>query len=228
MKDIQNKLFELCDSEYKKFHSSLVPTIDLDKIIGVRVPTLRKFAREFFKTTDTSVFCDSLPHKYYEENSLHAFLICEIKNFDECITALNKFLPYVDNWGTCDSIRPKCFAKNKDSLILHIENWLNSSHTYTVRFGIEMLMTHFLDEGFDKRFLERVSEIESQEYYVNMMVSWYFATALAKQWESAIPFIEENRLGDWVHNKTIQKAVESYRITEEQKNYLKALRKNNR
>lgn len=219
--NIKDELFKLKDTEYREFHARLVPNLDKEAIIGVRLPQLRALAKKI--KPQSAEFFKELPHKYYEENTLHAILVSEISDFDECVKKLNEFLPYVDNWATCDSMRPKSFKKNRKKLILQIENWLKSSHTYTVRFAVGMLMTHFLDEDFAEKYLERVSLIKSDEYYINMMLAWYFATALAKQWEAAIPFLEKNRLPKWVHNKAIQKARESYRITQEQKEYLKNL-----
>ncbi len=213
------------DLKYKEFHQKLVPNLDPDTIIGVRVPTLRKLAKDFSKTEKREQFLKTLPHKYYEENNLHAFFIEQIKDFAQCTKEINRFLPYVDSWATCDSMRPKVFTKNKEKLLLEIDKWLKSTHTYAVRYGIEMLMVHFLDDDFDKKYIEKVASIKSDEYYINMMIAWYFATALAKKWDETIPYIEENRLHLWVHNKTIQKAVESYRISAEQKKFLRNLRR---
>ncbi len=225
--NITEELLNLQDLEYKKFHSKLMPNINPDTVIGVRIPHIRKLAKNIENCTQTAEFLKTLPHIYYEENNLHAFLICQINDFDKCIEELNKFLPYIDNWATCDSLRPKCFKNNTEKLLREIENWLSSKHTYTVRFGIEMLMTYYLDEKFEQKFLKRVSKIKSSEYYINMMIAWYFATALSKQWDSTFPYIIENKLPVWVHNKTIQKAIESYRITKEQKQILKGLRRKN-
>ncbi len=222
--NIKKELFSMQDVGYKNFHSKLMPNINPDTVIGVRIPLIRKLAKNIKNNLETETFLKTLPHAYYEENNLHAFLICEIEDFDECIKKLNKFLPYIDNWATCDSLRPKSFKNNTENLLKEIENWLSSKHTYTVRFGIEMLMTYYLDKNFDEKFLKRVSKIKSSEYYINMMMAWYFATALAKQWDITFPYIKENKLPAWVHNKTIQKAVESYRITKEQKQILKGLR----
>lgn len=222
---IRNQLFQLQDKEYKEFHAKLMPTIHPDTIIGIRIPVLRKFAKEIRQTQKADSFLHSLPHQYYEENNLHAFLIAELSNYEVCIEALDTFLPYIDNWATCDSLRPRVFKKNREKLILDIERWVQSPKPYSVRFGIEMLMVHFLDENFRKEYLEMVSDIRSDEYYVNMMIAWYFATALAKQYETALPFLENNLLDVWTHNKTIQKAVESYRIPSEQKDYLKSLKR---
>ena len=218
-------LDEYKDEKYKAFHSKLIPTVDADSIIGVRVPNMRKFAKIYSHKAESADFMKNLPHKLYEENCIHAFLIEQIKDFDKCIEQINLFLPYIDNWATCDMMRPKCFKKNIDKLINYIYDWLKSNDTYTVRFAIGMLMTWYLDEHFDNQYLSTVSSIISEEYYINMMIAWYFATALAKQWNSTINYIEQNILSDFVHNKTIQKAIESYRITDEQKNYLRSLKR---
>ena len=219
MTDIQKRLFELQDLKYRRFHSALVPTVDPDRIIGVRVPLIRSLARELFDRE----FLHTLPHYYYDENMLHAFMISTL-DYEECVAELDRFLPYIDNWGVCDSLRPKCFRKNTDRLIFDIERWISSSHPYAVRFGIEMLMVWYLEDDFKIEYAKRVAEICSDEYYVNMMRAWYFATALSKQYASAVLYLEEKRLDKWTHNKAIQKAVESYRITEEQKIYLKKLK----
>lgn len=228
MSNIRDRLFAMQDLGYKNFHSKLIPNINPDTIIGVRTPALRSFAKELFRGDNKDAivrdFLDSLPHSYYEENNLHAFLIAQIKNFSECVAELNYFLPYVDNWATCDAIRPVCFKKHPDKLLCKIREWLSSTHTYTIRFAMEMLMVHFLDERFSAEYLDWVADVKSDEYYINMMIAWYFATALAKQYEASISYIEKKRLPKWVHNKTIQKAIESYRITDEQKTYLRGLR----
>ena len=223
--EIQNLLFSLQDEKYREFHTKLIPTIDPDKIIGVRTPVLRKQVKELAKRPDIHEYMMTLPHTYYEENNLHAFLIEQIKDYEECVRRLEEFLPYVDNWATCDSMTPKVFKKHKGELLEKISVWLASDHVYTIRFGIEMLMKSYLDEDFDERYLEWVAAVRSEEYYVNMMIAWYFATALAKQYEATLPYIVESRLADWTHNKAIQKAVESYRITPEQKVYLKSLKR---
>ena len=219
--DIQKVLLSMQDAKYRDFHAKLMPTIEKNVIIGVRVPQIRALAKEI--KNGAGDFLEKLPHKYYEENNLHAILVSQISDFDECIKEINAFLPYVDNWATCDIMKPKSFKKNKEKLLPEIEKWLKSTHTYTVRFGIEMLMTHFLGEDFDESYLEKVSLIKSNEYYINMMIAWYFATALYKEWDFAVKYLEENRLCKRVHNKTIRKALESYRITQEQKEYLKML-----
>ena len=221
---IQKELFKLQDKKYKEFQEKLIPTRDPDTIIGVRTPELRKYAKELFKSNNYQSFLKELPHKYFDENQLHAFIISEIKDYDECINYINEFLPYVDNWATCDQMSPKVFKKNHDSLIDNIKIWLKSKETYTIRFGIGCLLQHFLDEDFKPEYLEIVSRIKSEEYYINMMRAWYFATALAKQYKLTKPYIENNKLDKWTHNKTIQKAIESYRISSEQKEYLKSLK----
>ena len=221
---IQEYLFSQQDLKYRDFHSRLMPTIDKNVIIGVRVPILRKYAKEISKNPDVKCFLCALPHKYYEENNLHAFIIEKIKDYDTCIKMLDAFLPYIDNWATCDSLCPKIFKANKDKLLKKISIWLKSDHTYTMRFGIKMLMTFFLDEDFDIKYPTAISQIRSDEYYIKMMVAWYFATALAKQYDAIIPFIENYTLDTDTHNKAIQKAIESYRITDEQKGYLRTLR----
>ena len=223
-KEIKQRLFELEDKKYKEFQSKLMPTINSDMIIGVRTPEIRKMAKELAKQTEYMEFLHILPHKYYDENNLHGFLIESIQEYEKCVAAVNEFLPYIDNWATCDSMSPKIFKKHKEDLLKQIEVWMAAEHTYTIRYGIRMLMVHFLDEDFQKEYLEWVAKIRSEEYYVNMMIAWYFATALAKQPEETLPYIEEKRLDVWVHNKAIQKAVESYRVSSEQKEYLKRLK----
>lgn len=225
MQEITAKLFELQDLEYREFHSNLVPTKDPDAIIGVRVPNLRKLAKELIKEMDVTPFLKELPHQYNEENVLHAFFIEAIKDYDECLLELNQFLPYVDNWAVCDSMKPKVFKKHLDELVDEIQGWIESTQTYTIRFGIEMLMNFYLDEKFSAKYLDMVAGVKSVEYYVNMMIAWYFATALAKQYDATIKIIEAGVLDKWTHNKTIQKAIESYRITPEQKEYLRGLKK---
>ena len=221
---IREKLFELQDTKYRDFQQGLIPSVQQKEFIGIRTPALRKLAKELYKAGELEEFFSDLPHRYFDENQLHAFAISEIKDFDVCMKALEDFLPFVDNWATCDQMSPKVFKKNKKELFLHIKKWLGSDHTYTVRFAIGMLMQHFLDEDFDLSYPEMVAKIRSDEYYINMMIAWYFATALAKQYDSILPFIEEKRLSVWTHNKAIQKSVESYRITDEQKTYLRRLK----
>ena len=223
-KQIVNDLFSMQDSGYRDFHAALMPTIEKDTIIGVRTPALRKYAKAFAKSSESEVFLRDLPHNYYEENNLHGFILCEMKDADACLKALEAFLPYIDNWATCDMLRPKVFKKNPERLLPFVRKWLASKETYTVRFAIGMLLSYFLDDEFKPEYLQWVASVSSEEYYVQMMQAWYFATALAKQWDSVIPFIEQKRLSRWVHNKTIQKSVESYRITPEQKEYLRTFR----
>lgn len=221
---VKDRLYALQDAKYRDFQSKLMPTVSPETIIGVRTPDLRKFAKEFGKTPEAAEFLKILPHRYYEENNLHGFLIEQMKDYDACVAALDAFLPYVDNWATCDLMSPKVFGKHLPELLVKIREWLNSGLTYTVRFGIEMLMSFYLNENFKPEYLETVAAVKSQEYYVNMMIAWYFATALAKQYDATLPYIEQRRLDPWTHNKSIQKAVESYRITEEQKAYLRILK----
>ena len=224
MKSITKLLFELRDEEYAKFQAKLTPSVNPKLFIGVRVPEVRKLAKLLKDDVSAKKFLKELPHKYYDENMLHGLLISEIKDYDTAIYETNRFLPYVDNWAVCDIMSPKVFKKHKTELINIIKKWIKSKETYTIRFGIEMLMSHYLDEDFKIEYLDIVSKIRSKEYYVNMMIAWFFATALAKQWESAISYIENDSLDKWVHNKTIQKAIESYRITDKQKEYLKTLK----
>lgn len=223
--NIIKTLLDLKDKKYGEFQIKLIPTVDPKSIIGVRTPELRKLAKEIIKENDYEAFLNDLPHKYFDENQLHVFIISEIKDYDKCLDEVNKFLPYVDNWATCDQMSPKVFKKNHDKLIDNITKWIKSKETYTIRFGIGILMQHFLDEDFKVEHLKLVANIKSEEYYVNMMRAWYFATALSKQYESAIKYIENNSLDVWTHNKTIQKAIESYRITDKQKEYLRSLKK---
>ena len=208
------------DPVYRDMQRRLLPTVDPETILGVRTPVLRQLAREL---EDGEAFQENLPHRYFEENQIHAFLLERKKDFDKTARAVEAFLPYVNNWATCDQLRPKAF-RNQEKLLPLISKWLASPAPYTVRFGLGMLLCHFLDEDFRPEFLEMAASVKSDEYYVNMMVAWYFATALAKQWDAAIPYMEQKRLPDWVHRKTIRKAVESYRITKEQKDYLRTLK----
>lgn len=222
--EIRNELFKMQDVAYRDFNSKLIPTVDKSLFIGVRTPELRKYAKQLAKREDIEEFLHSLPHKYFDENQLHAFIVSEIKDFKSCVDKVNEFLPYIDNWATCDQLSPKVFKKHHKELIAYIKEWLESDRVYTVRFGIGMLMEHFLDEDFDIMYPDTVSNIRSDEYYVNMMIAWYFATALAKRYESILPFIEKRSLDIWTHNKAIQKAVESLRISDEKKEYLKNLK----
>ncbi|UWG99248.1 DNA alkylation repair protein [Dehalobacter sp. DCM] len=221
---IQRRLFALQDLKYKEFSSKLMPTVNPDTVIGVRTPELRKLARELSNTPEASAFLKTLPHTYYEENNLHGFLIETIRNYDAAIAAIDVFLPYIDNWATCDLISPKIFKKHLSELYEKINEWLTSERTYSVRFGIGMLMRFYLDDEFQQSMLELVAAIRSDEYYINMMIAWYFATALAKQYEAALPYIQEQRLAKWTHNKAIQKTIESYRISIDAKGYLRTLK----
>lgn len=224
MKSIIESLFELRDEEYAEFQAKLTPSVAPELFIGVRVPDVRKLAGQLKDDSDAEAFLQELPHKYYDENMLHGLLISEIRDFDKAIEETERFLPYIDNWAVCDIMSPKAFGKHRAELIDSIGKWVCSDETYTIRFGIEMLMSHYLDDDFKEEYLDIPAGIRSDEYYVNMMIAWFFATALAKQWESTVSYIENNRLDKWTHNKTIQKAVESRRITDEQKVYLKTLK----
>ena len=221
---LQKQLFELQDLKYRDFHSKLMPETDKETVIGIRTPVLRKFAKEFAGTSEAEAFLRQLPHRYYEENNLHMMLITGIKDYEKCMEEIQRFLPCIDNWATCDYPAPKCFARHKDQVLEEAKRWISSGETYVIRYGIGMLMRLFLDEDFSTEYLEMTAAVQSQEYYVNMMIAWYFATALAKQWDATVPYIEQHKLSDWVHRKTVQKAVESYRITPEQKEYLKGFR----
>ena len=221
---VQARLFALQDTEYRDFQCRLIPNVAPNTVIGVRTPELRKFAKDFAKEPEAAEFLRILPHRYFEENNLHGFLIERMKDYDRVIAALDAFLPFVDNWATCDQLRPGVFAKRPPQLREQIQIWMASGHTYTVRFGIEMLMCLYLDDAFLPEYLDWVAAIRSDEYYVNMMTAWFFATALAKQYDAALPYIEERRLAPWTHNKAIQKAVESYRIADAQKAYLRSLK----
>ena len=223
--EIRSELIKLQDPSYRDFQVNLIPTVAPEKIIGVRTPELRTLAKALSKRDDISVFLDDLPHSSFEENQLHAFILSVMKDAEACIKLVDKFLPYVDNWATCDQMSPKIFKKHKELLLGFVNEWIKSDHTYTRRFAIGMLMEHFLDDDFKTSYLTKVARVRSDEYYVNMMIAWYFATALAKQYDQTVPYIEKQNLDIWTHNKSIQKAVESYRITEEQKAYLKTLKR---
>lgn len=224
MSDIRDKLFALQDEEYKAFQCKLMPTVDPKKVIGVRTPQLRKLSKELCKEGRAEEFMKALPHEYYDENNLHASFIEKITDFERCVEALDRFLPFVDNWATTDMMNPKVLKKEPEKLLLKAYEWLESKDTYTVRYGIGVLMRHFLDERFKREYPERIAKIRSDEYYIKMMVAWYFATALSKQYDAILPFIKERRLDSWTHRKAIQKAIESYRITPEQKEQLRKLR----
>ena len=222
--EIREELFRLRDGTYRDFQAKLLPTVPADAIIGVRTPELRRYAKQLIKREDAALFLEALPHGYFDENQLHAFLLSEMKDYGGCVAQVNRFLPHIDNWATCDQLSPMVFAKHRGELIGEIDKWLRSGETYTLRFGIGMLVQHYLDDAFDPAYPEKVALLRSEEYYVNMMIAWYFATALAKQYEAALPYLEQGRLAPWTHNKAIRKALESYRITPEQKEYLKSLK----
>ncbi|MBE7044033.1 MAG: DNA alkylation repair protein [Ruminococcaceae bacterium] len=225
MTELQKELFQLQDEGYRDFHASLMPTVPKKTIIGIRVPVLRSFAKQFFKTEQKNQFLKELPHTYYEENNLHAFMIEQIKDFEEALSETENFLPYIDNWATCDMFFPKVFLKNSERLLPKIRCWITSEHPYTVRYAIGLLMRMFLEEEFLPEYPEMVLRVESEEYYVKMMIAWYFATALAKQYQDIISYFTKPRLDVWTHNKAIQKAIESNRIPEETKKYLKTLKR---
>ncbi|MCR5774927.1 MAG: DNA alkylation repair protein [Lachnospiraceae bacterium] len=222
--EIVAELFRLQDKDYALMQVKIIPTVSPDRIIGVRTPALRAFAKSLSKDKDIDTFLSYLPHQYFDEDQLHAFVISLEKDFGKCIAEVDAFLPFIDNWATCDQLSPKAFKKKPEKLLTYIQAWIKSDKTYMVRFAIGMLMQHFLDENFDTKYSDMVAEVRSEEYYVNMMIAWYFATALAKQYELVLPYLEDKRLDDWVHNKVIQKSAESFRITDEQKAYLKTLK----
>jgi len=222
--EIREALYPLRDEKYRAFQARLIPNIAPETIIGVRTPALRSLAKQLYRAGDYGPFLAELPHRCFDENQLHAFILSEMHDFEACIKETCRFLPFVDNWATCDQLSPKAFKRNRQRLLAYIPVWLASGQTYTVRFAIGMLMAHFLDGDFDPAYLEAVCRVRSDEYYVKMMVAWYFATALAKQYASALPYIEANRLEPWTHNRTIQKCMESYRIPEARKAYLKRLK----
>ncbi len=222
--EIVTELFRMRDADYALLQAKIIPTVAADRIIGVRTPALRAFAKALYKDRDKEDFLSCTPHQYFDENQLHAFVISLEKDFDKCIAEVDAFLPFIDNWATCDQLSPEAFKKEPEKLLQYIQSWIKSDQTYTVRFAIGMLMQHFLDECFEAGYADMVAEVRSEEYYINMMIAWYFATALAKQYERTVPYLEGRRLDGWVHNKAIQKSVESYRITDEQKAYLKTLK----
>ncbi|MBQ7335284.1 MAG: DNA alkylation repair protein [Clostridia bacterium] len=213
------------DKEYRTFQCRLMPTVDPETVIGVRTPELRKFAKSMVGSRNAKVFLNALPHRYYEENNLHAFLIEQMKDFDVCVAALNAFLPYVDNWATCDSMNPPILRREHLRLLPHIRSWIASGKTYAVRFGIKAWMSYFLDEDFSPEYPREIALIRSEEYYVKMMIAWYFATALAKQYDTILPYLAERRLPSDIHEMALRKALESYRIPPAQKAQLRDLRK---
>jgi len=221
---VKDALFSYQDLKYRDFQSPLVPNIDKETIIGVRTPQMRQVAKEFYNTPEGNKFLSKLPHKYYEENLVHFFMIAMIKDFDECVKEVERFLPYVDCWPVCDQSSPKVFKKKHKELLPLIRKWIASDHVYTARFGIRMLMNEFLGDDFKEEYLEWVSGVKGEDYYIKMMVAWYFATALAKRYDETVPYIEQHKLEDWTHKKAIQKAIESYRVSDEHKAYLKTLK----
>ena len=221
---VYERLIACSDEQYKEFQSKLVPNIPKETVLGVRTPDMRRIAKEIRGTEEAEGFLAELPHKFYEENLVHFFLIAMIKDFDQCVQAVETFLPYVDCWPVCDQSTPKVFAKNHEKLLPLIRKWMDSDHVYTARFGIRMLMNEFLREDFQPEYLAWVAGVQGEDYYIKIMVAWYFATALAKQYDESVVYIEEHRLEPWTHKKAIQKAVESYRVTEAHKEYLKMLR----
>ncbi len=223
--EICAKLFALRDDNYRSFQAKLMPTVDPETVIGVRMPALRRLEKELRNTEQAEQFLEILPHGYYEENNLHGLLIASKRDYSETVESLEKFLPYVDNWATCDLIHPRAFEKRPENLPKQLYIWLQSEKVYTVRFALGMLMSLYLDEAFLPEYAQWAAEVRSEEYYINMMVAWYFTTALAKQWEEIVPYLENKKLSQWTHNRTIQKAVESLRITPEQKSYLRSLRR---
>ncbi len=221
---VTDMLISAKDNEYREFQAKLVPNIDSATIIGVRTPRMREIAKEVFRGDLRDDFLKELPHKYYEENLVHFFVLAMIKDFDECVQAVEEFLPYVDCWPVSDQATPKSFKKNHEKLLPYIEKWIASDHVYTARFGIRMLMNEYLGDDFKGEYLELVASKRGDDYYLKMMVAWYFATALAKKYDESVRYIEEKRLDEWVHKKAIQKAVESFRVSDEHKEYLKSLR----
>ncbi len=221
---IQEELFKLQDISYKEFHSKLIPTIDKNTIIGIRIPLLRSYAMKIKHTKEADKFLNTLPHTYYDENVLHALLLSEMTDYETFIKSIQAFLPYIDNWAVCDVLKPKSIKKHKQIFIDEIKSWISSKDTYTIRFGVVMLMTYYLDENYQKNYLSYPLQVKSDEYYVNMAISWFYATALAKHYDEVVKILKDKKLSVWVHNKTIQKAIESYRITKEQKEELKKLK----
>lgn len=225
MTEIQKRLFQMQDLPYRDFQSRLIPTVDPETVIGVRTPALRAYAKELARQPGTEAFLRALPHRYFDENQLHAFLVSELRDYDACLKAVDAFLPFVDNWATCDQMSPRVFGRHKAALLGEIRRWLDSPHPYTVRFAVRMLMQHYLDGDFDPTYPELAARLRSEDYYVRMMVAWYFATALAKQYEAVLPWLTGQRLEPWTHNMTIRKALESDRLSPEQKQTLRLLRR---
>lgn len=224
MKEVYNKLLEAKEAKYQKFQAKLVPNIDPKTIIGVKTPELRRIAKEIFNSDYKDEFLNEVPHKYYEENIIHMFVIEQIKDFESCALEVDKFLPFANCWPVSDQSSPKVFKKNHEKFLPYIDKWISSNHVYTIRYGIRMLMNEFLGDDFKEEYLEKVASIKGDDYYLKMMIAWYFATALCKKYDEAIIYIEKRKLDEWVHNKTIQKAIESFRVTSEHKEYLRSLR----
>jgi 3-methyladenine DNA glycosylase AlkD len=221
---VYERLLSYQDETYKEFQSKLVPNIDKETIIGVRTPQIRSIVKEIFGTEEANIFLKTLPHQYYEENLVHIFLVSKIKDYNECVKEIERFLPYIDCWPVCDQATPLVFKKNHDKLLPYIKKWIKSNKVYTARFGIRMLMNEFLNDDFKEEYLELVSSKKGEDYYLKMMIAWFFATALAKQYNATIKYIENKCLDPWIHKKTIQKAIESYRVSDEHKEYLKTFR----
>jgi 3-methyladenine DNA glycosylase AlkD len=221
---IAQRLTKLQDPAFADLTAKTIPGFDSQYFIGVRTPQLKALAKELYGTEAAKEFTAELPHRYFEEYQLHSFIISREKSFDDCIIEVERFLPFIDNWAVCDQLCPVCFAKNRDRLLPYVYKWLESGHLYTKRFAVKNLMSHYLDDDFDIRYLDAVCAIRSEEYYMNMMIAWYVATALAKQYESTLPCLTEHRLDKWTHNKAIQKAIESRRISDDKKEYLRTLK----
>ena len=226
--NLVDRIQKSADFKFKQFQAKLIPNVPTEKIIGVKTPYIKSLAKEYFSTETYKDFINDLPHRYFEENSLHSFMISLEKDFDVCVGLVDGFLPYIDNWATCDCLSPKCFALNKIKLLPYLYKWLKSGKEYTVRFAVKMFMTHFLDNDFKEDYLDLVVSVKSEKYYVKMMIAWYIATALVKQYDYAVCVLGEKRLDAWTHDKSIQKAIESYRLSDEQKAYLKTLKINKR
>ena len=223
--NVIDELLKSKDLEYKTFQSKLISNIDSSTMIGVRTPKLKSIAKDLYKNNDYELFLNSLPHDYYEENIIHGLVISEIKDYDLCINYIDKFLPYIDNWAVCDQTNPKVFKKHKKEVMVKINEWIKSKEVYKIRFGVKTLMNYFLDDDFNKDYLKLPLIIKNDDYYVKMMIAWFYATALAKQYDETIKIIESNELDIFIHNKTIQKAIESFRVTDEHKKYLRTLKR---
>lgn len=222
-KKLEERLFAMRDEQYADFGAKLIPNIERESILGVRAPELKRLAKEL--AGDADWFLRTLPHRWHEENMLHAYLLCGMKDFRQALTETERFLPYITNWAVCDSLSPKAFARQAERLLPNIGQWTSAEHEYTVRFGISMLMRHFLDERFEASLPKQVAAIQREEYYIKMMQAWYFATALAKQWDAAVNCLQNDVTDDWVKRKSIQKSLESYRVTDEHKKILRVLRR---